>query len=235
MALCGGPAPAQIPEEFKNLKVLPPEIDPRELVGLMRSYASALGVRCWHCHVGEEGKPLSEFDFPSDAKREKRAAREMIRMVREINATIGRIDTGHDPRQQVSCETCHRGLERPRRIGDIVREAYAAGGLDAALAKYKELRDAYYGGYSYDFGQGPLNMFAEELARSGKLDEALRVQTENAGYNPKADYVQFNIGQIYEQKGDRAKAIEQYTKALALSPGNDFYRRALDKLQGAGG
>ena len=52
----------------------------------MRNFTSALGVRCQFCHVGQEGQPLAPFDFASDQKRNKLVARQMLRMVAEINA-----------------------------------------------------------------------------------------------------------------------------------------------------
>jgi hypothetical protein len=34
------------PDSLRNLKVLPATTSPREIVGIMRGFASALGVRC---------------------------------------------------------------------------------------------------------------------------------------------------------------------------------------------
>jgi hypothetical protein len=45
----------------------------------------SLGVRCSHCHMGEESDPLETYDFASDDKLLKRKAREMIRMMQAIN------------------------------------------------------------------------------------------------------------------------------------------------------
>ncbi len=38
-------AAAQIPDKFTNLKVLPKDISKGELVGIMRAFSGALGVR----------------------------------------------------------------------------------------------------------------------------------------------------------------------------------------------
>ena len=70
---------AQIPEVFNNLQVLPKDISKAELLGNMRSFA---GGRCQFCHVGEEGQPLSEFDFVSDEKETKKKARVMMQPLR---------------------------------------------------------------------------------------------------------------------------------------------------------
>ncbi len=84
----------------KNLKVLPSDIEPQQLMGMMRGVSGALGVRCNHCHTPP--------DFASDEKPEKEVARAMIKMVQNIKghadeyAPDGRAD-------KVGCWTCHRG------------------------------------------------------------------------------------------------------------------------------
>lgn len=59
---------AQVPTEFKNLRLIPSDIESRELIDVMKNFTMALGVRCEFCYVGEAGASLSTFDFASDAK-----------------------------------------------------------------------------------------------------------------------------------------------------------------------
>ena len=67
--------PAEPPP--KNLQVLPKERTRRQVIdNVMKNWTAALGVRCQHCHVGEEGKPFSEWDFASDANPEKQRPRD---------------------------------------------------------------------------------------------------------------------------------------------------------------
>ncbi len=104
------PAPAPAPA-FKNLQVFPKDITREQLTQNMKFFAQSLGVRCVHCHVGEEGKPLSTFDFASDAKRQKQTARAMLRMVHRINSEdFGVKDFSN---VKVTCYTCHRGALKP--------------------------------------------------------------------------------------------------------------------------
>ena len=49
--LLAASALAQVPDEYTNLKVLPKDIGKRELLGTMKSFAGALGMRCSDCHV----------------------------------------------------------------------------------------------------------------------------------------------------------------------------------------
>ena len=96
---------------YKNLQVFPKDIARDQLLTNMKFFAQSLGVRCGHCHVGEEGKPLSTFDFASDEKREKKVARAMLQMVHKINSEEFGVKDFKDVK--VTCYTCHRGAKKP--------------------------------------------------------------------------------------------------------------------------
>jgi len=104
--------PAFAVPPFKNLKVFPKDISRADLLFNMKFFSQSLGVRCTFCHVGEEGKPLSTFDFASDAKPKKLTARKMLAMAHRINSE--NFDDAEDPgRLKVTCYTCHRGSTKP--------------------------------------------------------------------------------------------------------------------------
>ncbi len=203
------------PDSLRNLQVLPPTTTPREIVGIMRSFASALGVRCQYCHVGEEGRPLETFDFASDEKRTKRTARLMIQMVHDINQrALREIPERPVPPVAVTCETCHRGIARPTPLGQIIVGALAAGGPDSARSAYRELRERYYGRHAFDFGEPSLVGAALELARSGRLDDALAVLRLNAELFPTSANTMNTIGDVYLARRDTAAAVEAFRTAL---------------------
>ena len=104
------PTPAAAPQ-FKNLQLFPKDITRDQLMSNMKLFAQSLGVRCVHCHVGEEGKPLSTFDFASDAKPQKQVARKMLAMVHRINSEDFGVKDFKDVK--VTCFTCHRGSTKP--------------------------------------------------------------------------------------------------------------------------
>ena len=97
--------------EWVNLLILPDSLTRDELIGTMRSFSDALGVRCTHCHVRTDG----EMDFPSDANPHKEIARGMMRLTWQINREIlPAIDGLHSGDQaEVTCYTCHRGATMP--------------------------------------------------------------------------------------------------------------------------
>jgi hypothetical protein len=101
--------------QFKNLKVLPQTITHDELIATMRGFTRALGVKCDHCHERVTPPPGSQQDmnYASDAKPEKGVARQMIRMVNDVNTRY--LSQINPAGENVQCMTCHRG----KRIPDV--------------------------------------------------------------------------------------------------------------------
>ena len=90
-------------EEFgKNIQVLN-GMPQSQIYPAMRFMAASLGFQCSSCHVIRNGVG----DFPADDKPEKQTARRMIKMVAEINKTLGQGNP------TVSCYTCHQGHRSP--------------------------------------------------------------------------------------------------------------------------
>src|SRR5206468_9080194 len=84
----------------------------QKLISTMKFFSQSLGVRCTYCHVGNEGQPLSTFDFASDAKDKKATARAMMAMAAALNEKTLPAATGM-PDAKVTCFTCHRGSTKP--------------------------------------------------------------------------------------------------------------------------
>jgi hypothetical protein len=236
LALCGvlqvgGPARAQIPETFTNLKVLPKDIQRPELVRIMRGFASALGVRCVHCHQGEDHPTFKGVDFASDERETKRVARAMMKMVQAINTDyVGQI--GRKDAVQVECVTCHHGVARPRTLETELSQTLAEKGFDALVARYRELRQKYHGRAAYDFGQGPLNTMGEQRLRGGEPAVAAALLALNLEFHPDAGWTHTLMGQAQEALKQPEKARAAYERAIALEPQNGMARQLLSKLKG---
>jgi tetratricopeptide (TPR) repeat protein len=217
----------------QNLEILPADISPAELSSLMKSFAIGLGVRCQTCHVGEEGQPLSTFDFAADDREMKAKARSMIQMVNAINNDHidSSVAIAAPDRVRVRCVTCHRGVQVPKMTGEVLDDTLMADGLDAALGRYDELREEYYGTHSYDFGEYVLPFYAEELANKRKLDEAIEFLKLNTQHFPGSAYTYFSLGKFSEMTGDTTAAIEHYSRAAELEPDMaGFLRQKIDAL-----
>jgi tetratricopeptide (TPR) repeat protein len=236
------PATAQIPEKFTNLKVLPKDISRAELQSTMRGFAFALGVRCEHCHVEKTvaanssaekaGPKRPEMDFASDEKEAKKTARVMLQMVDAINREyISKVPKTPAPR--VQCVTCHHGLTEPRTLNSVLAEAIDQKGIDAAIALYHELRQKYYGGAQYDFGETSLNQLTESLLAEKKNKEALAImETHFAENHPDSTWSYHMLAMAHQANGQTDKAIEDYRKVLELHPDDDWAKRQIASLSG---
>ncbi len=88
---------------FKNIQVLK-GMRAGDLQGAMSFIASSLNVDCDFCH---------RQDFSQDVTKEKRRAREMILMVRQIN------QEAFQGKNAVNCFTCHQGHHEPISLAPI--------------------------------------------------------------------------------------------------------------------
>src|ERR1043166_9036086 len=100
------PQEKTVEQVAKNIKVLT-GMPQSQLIPVMNFFSASMGRRCNYCHVNNQG----QWDYASDAKPEKAAAREMVKLVMDINKTTERLKL--DP---VSCYTCHRGRTSPQSI-----------------------------------------------------------------------------------------------------------------------
>ncbi len=111
----GGVAAINPPgKQERNLKILPKDISDEKLDSIMQTYNVALGVKCQFCHVTDNVFPDS-LNYASDAEPMKENARNMMRMVIEINKNNFWFDKSQQPvyLKTVVCFTCHRGEAFP--------------------------------------------------------------------------------------------------------------------------
>ena len=106
MTAAQAPAPQRPPmaeEVFKNVQVLK-GIPVDEFMGTMGFFSSSLGLNCTDCHVEESGGDWARY---ADDNALKQMSRVMMVMVNNINRT------NFGGRQVVTCNTCHRGSQKP--------------------------------------------------------------------------------------------------------------------------
>ncbi len=137
-ALAGATRP-----NLQVLKALPES----QLFLLMNLVADSLGVRCDYCHV--QDKPdvtktpsnVGGWSFSSDAKPQKQKARDMMRMVIDLNRT----QFGGATR--ITCYTCHRGTTQPSRLPPLPPPGGAATTpIPAALPSADRVWTSYLNG-----------------------------------------------------------------------------------------
>ena len=218
------PASAQRPWNWptraKNLKVLPKNTPPDNLRAIMTGFTRSLGVRCSHCHVGEEGAPLSTYDFVSDKNPKKNVARGMYEMVGTIDKRLEKIQPGKKERATLWCHTCHHGRPVPMTLAEELTRTYTRDGVDSTLAHYRSLRSRFLEAGAYDFREGSLNDVAEVALARKDSRGAVALLEINAKQFPESGRVHEALGQAYLAAGDTVRAVASYETVVRLEPRN---------------
>jgi len=217
-------------EKPKNLQVLKKDWPGERLRPVMTGFTRALGVRCSYCHLGHEGQPLSTMDFASDENPNKNRAREMLRMLQDINDHLKKIQPSGDQRVNMWCDTCHHGRPRPMRLTDELNEQYRKGGVTAALAHYADLKKNFYAAGAYNFGEASLNEFGYELLEGKDTAGAIQVFQLNAANFPQSGNTWDSLAEAEEKAGDTKSARSHYRKALHLDPANQHASQRLKEI-----
>jgi len=220
--------PWKWPERAKNLQVLPADFPPDRLRAVMTGFTGALGVRCSHCHIGEEGKPLSTYDFASDADPEKNTARKMLKMLGVINDQLKEVKPAGPARVNMWCHTCHQGRPRPQTLEEALTETLNVEGLKPMIARYRDLRERYYGKGAYDFSEASLNNLGYAVLGEGRFEAASAVFRLNAEFFPDSANAYDSLAESYLKRGEKELAVVHYEKALQLDPDN---KNALEKVR----
>jgi hypothetical protein len=221
------------PDTLQNAKVLPEVITSRVLQEVMIGFTRQLGVRCSYCHVGEEGQPLSQYDFASDDRPAKGKARTMMRMVRAINEDhLTELGVPEGERTVVTCVTCHRGASKPQMLDEVLREKLEAEGVEAMLAEYRALREQSHGGFTYDFGEDTLARLGRALLEEEQAEAGLAVLRLNAEMFPASGGAYAGLAEGYLAARDTTRARILLEKAVGMDPEDRTILRRLQQLTG---
>jgi hypothetical protein len=221
-----------MPESPRNLQVLPADMSTRAVIGVMRGFSGALGVRCTHCHVGDNPRDLSTVDFASDAMDTKQIARVMMRMVQRINDDMiepGVLAAGRSEALEVRCATCHHGNSRPMTLQATLTETYRSDGLAAMFENYDQLRDRHYGGWVYDFSEGALLRLAQEFAAEDQ-DAAMAVVDKNLEVYPESASSYVTRATLQARAGDTDAALATLDQCLSDLADAGFCGEARERL-----
>jgi hypothetical protein len=114
------PQPGPHKEGFKNLKILPKDIDHASLIAIMHNFEHALNFRCEDCHAKSATDP-KHLDFASDSNPHKEVARHMMKMMKKINRKYFKVKGDFaanylSAKYEVTCYSCHHGDEHPLKF-----------------------------------------------------------------------------------------------------------------------
>ncbi len=117
----------------------------------------------------------------------------------------------------------------PRSAGMQIELLAQLKGLDAALARYDELKK------SPDPKNRPEESLLNEVGygyfRFGQFDESIRVFQKNVQEYPQSSNVYDSLGEAYAAAGKKDLAIANYEKSIELNPKNENGIQRLKKLK----
>jgi tetratricopeptide (TPR) repeat protein len=135
-----------------------------------------------------------------------------------------------EPRVVVECATCHRGLALPKTLQTTLFETIEAKGVAAAVTQYRELRRDQMTSGTFNFGEWEINELGRRLIEAGRPDAAIAVLEMNAEFYPGSGSIQFQLGELYRERGNRDKALHHYKAALEKMPDHQGARRWVEEL-----
>jgi len=106
----------------------------------------------------------------------------------------------------------------------LVQEAITAGGTEAGLKKFAELKsqkERYY------FNERQFNLAGYSFLNSGRIDEAIAIFKMNIELFPESWNVYDSLAEAYAVKGEKELAIQNYERSIELNLSN---QNAKDKL-----
>jgi tetratricopeptide (TPR) repeat protein len=231
-----GPAIAQErwewPEKGENMQSLPEDFSGQRIRAVMTGFTRSLGVRCSHCHVGEEGAPLSTYDFPSDDNPKKNTAREMLAMLGDVNKHLDKIQPDDNP-VNMWCHTCHRGVARPQSLAEALAESFEANGTEAAIERLRSLRERFYGKGAFDFSEENVNVIGYRIMEK-QPDGAIALFRANLEFHPDSFNAADSLAESFMNAGRHEMAIAFYQKSLQLNPDNENAEKMIEKIKAGG-
>ena len=105
------PGEKPVEQVFKNIQILK-GLPSSQIYATMNFMRASLDVECEYCHLK---RGPGNWDFASDDKPTKGAARRMISMVMDVNRTT------FGGTNAVTCFTCHRGQSPPATMANVMK------------------------------------------------------------------------------------------------------------------
>jgi FimV-like protein len=152
-------------------------------------------------------------------------------MMNDINNNqLAKMFANDPDRIKVSCTTCHHGTTEPRKIEDVLWDTYSGNGAEKAIDQYKDLREKYYGSFTYDFREFSLIQLASRCEQQKKYDDAIKFLDLNTNYFPDSQFTKMTLASVYIDMDQKDKATSILNDLIKAHPENDRAKRMLDRI-----
>ena len=129
----------------------------------------------------------------------------------------------------VAGSSCTGGARR-EKLTDILSQAMATRGVDAAVDEYRARRDQGFAGVREN--EADTNSLGYRLLRGGDPAGAIRILQLNVETHPRSSNAYDSLAEAYLAAGQKDLAVQNYEKALALNPKQRSAAAALARLAG---
>ena len=121
-------------------------------------------------------------------------------------------------------------LPRGKSAAAVLEKTIAESGMEAGLAKHRELRTGTGG--EYYFSEGDFNRLGYTLLQGGKVAEAIEIFKLNVEAYPDSWNAYDSLAEAYMTQGQKELAAKNYRRSVELNPENTAAIEALKKLEG---
>src|SRR6185436_17262484 len=147
----------------------------------------------------------------------------IIRMPESKNLIVMLNNTGGaklgEMSQKIAAILFGKPYKAPMRdIAETLFDAVKEKGVQAAIARYRELKATEKD--AYDFSEPQLNGLGYQLLQMKRVKDAIESFKLNVEMYPQADNTYDSLGDAYVENGDKQLAIQNYKKVLELNPKN---------------
>ncbi len=116
----------------------------------------------------------------------------------------------------------------PWALLDTLRSTLRSSGVDATVARYRQLKAA--ADPRYTFNEATLNYLGEECRRNKQYKDAISLYALNAEEYPKSAGACESLATTYLLLKDKTKARQYFEKAQQLEPNNRHWRYMLEQI-----
>jgi hypothetical protein len=109
-------------------------------------------------------------------------------------------------------------LDKRPSIALALAETIKSGGVEAAVRQYRALRAVRP--MTMNFDEDELNVLGYDLLHAKQTQAAVRILQLNTEAYPASGNTWDSLGEAYMDEGDKADAIANYRKSLAVNPAN---------------
>jgi len=172
--------------------------------------------------------PLAVLEFYLRAQERPGAARRFAVAATLFVLTIGMAAGTFAVAAAVWIPAVKAAYDTRKSIAQILSATITSKGIDAAMAKYHQLKAASPATYNFD--EDELNNLGYQFIRGNQFKEAIRIFQLNVEAYPNSANTYDSLGEGYMDAGDKPQAIANYQKSLELNPKNRNAVLMLQKL-----